>query len=489
MKTSFKDSSASPPKSDLLVLFGVTGAKPSLPEGVDVPAGVRADFDGEFKKTRFTYTGSESAPRVLFVGLGGSGDVDAERLRRAAAIGVKRAACDDLGKVVMWLAPKIEQIVGGEVAGRALTEGAVLGAYAFDALKSERKPRSPRTVTLCGDGADFRRGGQRGRLLADANAFARDLQNMPANRMRPVEMAAEARKLARQSDRVTCRVLDEKAMVGLGMGSLLSVARGSEEPALLLHLTYKPKGKPKGRVALVGKGLTFDSGGISIKPAAGMDEMKYDMSGGAAVLGVFHALAHGLDVPQEVHGVVGCTENLINGRATKPGDVVTAMNGKTIEILNTDAEGRLVLADALCYADKKIQPDTIVDLATLTGAVIIALGHELTGIFPNTDSLRDQLVAAGLACGERCWPLPLLDVHKEQMKSTIADLRNINSKSHGNGSTAGAAFLSHFVGGREWAHLDIAGTAWNALDRDWTGGSLGTGVGVRLLLEYLAHRD
>ncbi|NOT28896.1 MAG: leucyl aminopeptidase, partial [Planctomycetes bacterium] len=272
----------------------------------------------------------------------------------------------------------------------------------------------------------------------------------------------------------------------LGMGAFASVARGSAEPAYLIHLTYRPRVRARGRIALVGKGLTFDSGGISLKPGAKMDEMKYDMSGGAAVLGVFQALA-GLELALEVHGVIAASENMPDGRATKPGDLVTAMNGTTIEVLNTDAEGRLVLADALVYAETKLAPDAIVDLATLTGAVITALGHELSGVLGNDRALQDELVAAGQATGELVWPLPLLEQHKEHMKGTVADLKNINA-GQGAGSSAGAAFLSYFVAKTPWAHLDIAGSAWGVDERDYQGGSGGTGVGVRLLLRWLEER-
>jgi len=363
-----------------------------------------------------------------------------------------------------------------------------MAVYVYNDQKSASKAAPPGAVAAHGSGAAFRAGGQRGAIRSAANAFARDLQNAPGNCMRPRDMAARARKIASSSPRVTARILDEKAMAALGMGSLLSVSAGSEEPARLIHLRYRPRAKARSKIALVGKGLTFDAGGISIKPAAGMDEMKFDMSGGAAVLGVFHALAGGLDVPHEVHGIVPSSENLINGKATKPGDVVCAMNGTTIEVLNTDAEGRLILADALAYTDRKVKPDTVIDLATLTGAVIMALGHELTGMFASTDSLRDDLLEAGARVGEAMWPLPLLEVHRDQMKSRVADLKNINDRNCGNGSTAGAAFLASFTGGREWAHLDIAGTAWGGVDRDYVGGPAGSGVGVRLLLEYLESR-
>jgi leucyl aminopeptidase len=363
-----------------------------------------------------------------------------------------------------------------------------MGAYRFTAAKSSPEPVYCKALAIAGAGAPFKRGVRKGVVTAEANCFARDLQNQPGNKMTPSGLAAAARKLAARSERVRCKVIDEKGMGALGMGLLLSVSQGSTQPAKLIHLTYKPRGKAQGRVALVGKGLTFDAGGISIKPSAKMDEMRFDMSGGAAVLGVFHALA-ALDLPCEVHGIVAASENLIDGNATKPGDVHRAMNGKTVEILNTDAEGRLILADALCYVQKTVKPDTILDLATLTGAVIVGLGHEASGVFPSTTRLRDALVAAGEAVGERCWPLPLLEVHKQGMKGAVADLKNIAAPSMGAGSSAGAAFLSYFVDeDTEWCHLDIAGTAWGTAERDWVGGPHGTGVGTRLLIEYLESR-
>jgi leucyl aminopeptidase len=268
------------------------------------------------------------------------------------------------------------------------------------------------------------------------------------------------------------------------MGSLLSVSRGSSEPAYLIHIVYKAAKKSDKKICLVGKGLTFDSGGISLKQPATMHEMKYDMSGGAAVLGTFHALAE-LEPDIEIHGLVPTSENLPDGKANKPGDVVTACNGLTIEVLNTDAEGRLILADALAYAAKKIKPDAMIDLATLTGAVVVALGHELTGVMGNDEKLIDRLVAAGKATGEGAWPLPILDFHKSDVKGTVGDLRNMGSAGTGAGSSIGGAFLSNFVGDVPWAHLDIAGSAWGATDRDYQGGQVGTGVGVRLLIEYL----
>jgi leucyl aminopeptidase len=362
-----------------------------------------------------------------------------------------------------------------------------MGGYRYTRFKSKPRARKLLSVSLAGPGKRFRDGVRHGRVLAQANLYARDLQNAPGNALTPNDLADCARALARRSPRISAKIHESKSLRALELGALLAVSQGSHEPPRLLHLVYKPRVKSKGTIALIGKGLTFDAGGISIKPASKMWDMKYDMSGGAAVLGVFHALAE-LDIPLEIHGVVPASENLPDGRAIKPGDVIKAMNGTTIEVLNTDAEGRLILCDAICYAKAKIEPDTIVDLATLTGAVVIALGHELSGLFASTTRLEQELRHAGEQVFERLWPLPLLDVHKEQMKGEVADLKNINGEGAGSGSSAGAAFLAHFVGNTEWAHLDIAGTAWGGINRDYVGGPQGSGVGVRLLLSWLEER-
>lgn len=486
MKIIAKDSSAALAPSDLIAVFGLAESKLPLPAGVSIGKTPLKDFKAGFRDQRSTDL-EGSIPRALMVGLGKKSELTPDRLRRAAALAAKAAVSAGLGKVTLWLDPKLEDAVdGAEAAGVIMAEGARMATYSYDAQKSKPEGCKLKQISLCGSGTAFRKGVARGAALAEANLFARDLQNAPGNHMRPKDLAAAARKLATRSARITCKVLDEAAMRKLGMGSLLAVSRGSSEPAQLIHLTYKPKAKARAKIAFVGKGLTFDAGGISIKPSGKMDEMKYDMSGGAAVLGAFHALGD-LDVPFEVHGVVAASENLPDGAANKPGDVLKAMNGTTIEVLNTDAEGRLILADALCYTISKIKPDTVLDLATLTGAVVVALGHELTGIFPSTESLRDDLIKAGDNVGEACWPLPLLDCHRDQVKSKIADIKNLNG-GEGNGSTAGAAFLANFVGDTEWCHLDIAGTAWGAANRDYTGGPQGTGVGVRLLMEYLEVR-
>ena len=397
---------------------------------------------------------------------------------------VKEAGKIHASAVTFWIGAGFGS--RSEAVGQALAEGALMGAYRLDDFKSKDKEAPLKRVTVQADRA-FNAGARRGEIIAGGNCLARRLQDTPANRMRPRDMVEEARKIACGSQRITLRVMDEKAMARLKMGSLLSVSRGSAEPAYLIHLVYKPAGKVRRRICLVGKGLTFDSGGISIKPSARMDEMKYDMSGGAAVLGTFQALA-GLEPDVEVHGLVPTSENMPDGKANKPGDVVTACNGLSIEVLNTDAEGRLILADALAYANKTIKPDAMIDLATLTGAVVMALGHELSGVMGNNQALTDALVSSGKATGEGVWPLPILDFHKEDMKGKVGDLRNISSTGTGAGSCTGGAFLSYFAGETPWAHLDIAGSAWGATDRDYQGGAAGTGVGVRLLVDYLVKQ-
>ena len=489
MKLTHKDYTGTCPKTDLVICFGLKGKKPALPGDVKLPKAALEDFEGEPRAARFADATAGAARRVLLVGLGEAKELTAEGVRRAAGVAVSQAESSGAKSAVVYVDDAVANLAGGaEAVGCAVAEGLVMGHYRYDLGKSKPEPRKLVRVSTLSPGADYRRGAKRGQALGEANCFTRDLQNRAGNQLTPSIMASEARGLARRSDRITCKVIDEAGMKKFGMGLLLGVSAGSEEPAKLIHLTYKPKGKSKGRIAFVGKGLTFDAGGISLKPARGMEDMRYDMSGSAAVLGAFHALAS-IDVPYEVHGIVPSSENLADGKATKPGDVHVGMNGTTVEIVNTDAEGRLILADALTYTVTKVKPETIIDLATLTGAVVVGLGHEISGMFASTDGLRDDLSKAGEDCGERVWPLPLLPDFLENMKGGPADVRNITTPEMGGGSIAGAAFLSHFVGDTEWAHLDIAGTAWNAKARDYVGGKGGTGVGTRLLIQYLHRRN
>ncbi|MFT5731518.1 MAG: leucyl aminopeptidase [Planctomycetota bacterium] len=492
MKLTIKDANKSA-RVDLLALLVTAGSDVVVPAGVDVPDGFVAKFEAKARSTRSSYTSGGSAREVLLIGLGDAEGVDAESIRRAVAVAVKEANKRKVTSVHIEVSGvATEAAGGGEIAGCAAAEGARMASYEFLSSKSGKVAKdmgsSLKQVHLGGSGSQFKKGAKRGEILAAANMFTRDLQNGAGNLITPTALAKAAQGIAKNSPQITIKVLDEAAMKKLGMGLLLGCSAGSVEPAKLIHLTYKPKTKSKGKIAFVGKGLTFDAGGYSLKPAPKMDEMRYDMSGGAAVLGAMHALSQ-MDVPFEVHGIVPSSENLIDGNATKPGDIHEAMNGTTVEILNTDAEGRLILADALNYVESKVKPDTIIDLATLTGAVIVGLGHDVTGMFASTTELRDLLTAAGETSGEPVWPLPLLESHKEGMKGKSADLANIGSPAMGAGASQGAAFLSHFVSeDRAWAHLDIAGTAWNTRDRDWVGGSQGSGVGARLLVEYLLQR-
>ncbi len=487
MKLTHKNDTGKLSSTSLLIVFATEGKKPSLPTGVKLPAAALEDFKGEFRQARLCDASAGNARRVLLIGLGEKKAVDTEKVRRAAAIGVKKAETISAADAVFYVDEACAKLAGGpESFASALAEGAVMGHYRYDAGKSEPKARKLKKLGTLASGTEFKRGVAHGIVLGEANCFTRDLQNKAGNQMTPAKLADEARGLAKRSTQLTCKVIEEAGMKKLGMGLLLGVSAGSHEPAKLIHLVYKPKGKSKGRIALVGKGLTFDAGGISLKPSRGMEEMRYDMSGSAAVLGAFHALGK-LNLPYEVHGIVPASENLADGLATKPGDVHVSMKGTTVEVINTDAEGRLILADALHYTCTKVKPDTIIDLATLTGAVVMGLGHETTGMYTTTDGLRDSLLAAAGATGEQVWPMPLLDAFVDNLKEGPADLRNITTPNMGGGSIAGAAFLSQFVDGPEWAHLDIAGTAWNQGARDYTGGKGGTGVGARLLVQYLEN--
>jgi len=484
MRITATDSSKALTSTPLLAVLASEDETPALPRGVRIPAAAKKDFTGKARRDRMTDATAGPADRVLLLGLGK--EPGAEELRRAAARAVKAARKLGLSSLRIHQGAGSVKARGGAAAiGQALAEGAGMGAYVYTGGKSKPKTSKLSRCVLAGPGAGFRAGVRDGLTLAEANVFSRDLQNQAGNQLTPRALAAAARSLSTRSPRISCRVMNEAAMKKMGMGLLLGVSRGSVEPARLIHLVYRPRKKAKRKVALVGKGLTFDAGGISLKPSAKMDEMRYDMSGSAAVLGVFHALAK-MDVPVEVHGVVPSSENLADGMATKPGDIHKAMDGTTVEVLNTDAEGRLILGDALCYVRKRVKPDTAIDLATLTGAVVVGLGHEISGMYATTDDLRDRLVAAGEATGEAVWPLPLLDVHMRNLRGGPADLRNINQPNIGGGSIAGAQFLHHFIGDDiEWSHLDIAGTAWGAEARDYVGGRGGTGVGTRLLMRYL----
>ncbi|MEZ5962859.1 MAG: leucyl aminopeptidase [Planctomycetota bacterium] len=446
------------------------------------------DVRDEFRKVGLFHTGDERWPRLIVVGLGKASDLDAERLRRGAAIAQAQAVGLDLAEFTLVLDGSLDR-VPPELLGKAVAEGIVLGGYEYAApRKKPHKPARLRTVRLAVGGnreAAFAAGVDLGHTAAAATAFARDLAHGSANIVTPARLAQEAKKLGGRGVRV--RVLERADMQRLKMGAFLGVAQGSAMPPKLIVLDHAPAGAKK-TLCVVGKGLTFDTGGISIKPSAKMDEMRYDMCGGAAVLGLFHAIRHGALAGSKqrvrVVGVVPATENMPGGKAQRPGDVVRACDGTTIEVLNTDAEGRLVLADAIAWAKKTYAPAAIVDVATLTGAVVVALGHEVTAVMGSDDDLVRALIAAGAAADETLWQLPLLEVHKKMNRSKFADLTNIPNPASGAGSIGAAAFLGHFADGTPWAHLDIAGTAWGAEAKDYYK-SGATGVAVRTLLQWV----
>ncbi|HIE42838.1 MAG TPA: leucyl aminopeptidase, partial [Nitrospinaceae bacterium] len=323
----------------------------------------------------------------------------------------------------------------------------------------------------------------RAEKIVAAVHFARDLISHPGNTATPTFLANHTKKMARKN-KITCKVLGKQEMEKLGMGALLGVSRGSHEPPALIVMEYFGASKKKAPTVIVGKGVTFDSGGISLKPGAGMDEMKMDMSGAATTIATLQAVAS-LKLPLNVIGIVPAVENMPGGSAIKPGDILTSMSGKTIEVLNTDAEGRLVLADALCYA-QHYNPKEVIDLATLTGAVLMALGHESAAVIGNNPAMIQRLKDAGDATGERVWELPLWEEFEKAVKSDIADLKNIASPGVGAGTIIGAAFLKPFAGDQPWTHIDIAGMAWGC-DKPYTNKGA-SGYGVRLLINYLEHR-
>ncbi len=425
-----------------------------------------------------------AAERVLLLGLGEQKALDETAFRdavRGAALALKGLGAKD---ALLYLADL-------KVAGRGTAwnvRHAVLGLreafYRFEQRKTQKKSPTPALaeVTLAIAGGPVTLQAQAALREAAATAdgvdLARTLGNLPPNICTPAYLAEEARKLARQW-KLGIEVLERRDMEKLGMGALLAVARGSHQPPKLIVLRYAGGAKKQKPVVLVGKGITFDTGGISLKPAGEMDEMKFDMSGAGSVLGALRALA-GMKAPVNVIGVVPTCENMPGGAATRPGDVVTTMSGQTVEILNTDAEGRLILCDALTYAER-FQPEAVVDIATLTGACVIALGHVASGLFANDDKLAGELRAAGDDAWDRAWPMPLWEDYQEQLRSNFADMANIGGRPAG--SVTAACYLSRFAKKLRWAHLDVAGTAWKS-GRDK--GS--TGRPVPLLVRYVMRR-
>ncbi|MDA8291488.1 MAG: leucyl aminopeptidase [Actinomycetota bacterium] len=442
----------------------------------------RRGFEGKLATTAVREPRDGHGPTEILVGLGALDRVDGEALRRAGAAAVRAAGRARSLSVVL---DGIEDAgLGHETAARAFAEGALLASYRYDRFRSEPEPAAIGEIELVASDSDAAsRGATVARAVADAVCLARDLVNTPAGDCTPASFAADAADLAAREG-LAIEVLDEAQIAAAGLGGLLAVARGSAEPPRLVRVEYVPEGSAGGAVAtvvLVGKGITFDSGGLSIKPATGMMTMKTDMSGAAAVLATLGACRR-VGVAVRVVGLMPLTENMPGGRATKPGDVLRARNGKTIEVLNTDAEGRLVLADALSLA-VELAPDAVVDLATLTGACVVALGDEIAGLMGNDDRLVDAVGAASRRAGEATWHLPLPEGYRSHIESEIADMKNIGTAGQA-GTLSAGLLLEEFVGTTPWVHLDIAGPARSGEDSGYRRKG-GTGFGVRTLVELL----
>jgi len=436
-----------------------------------------------------------AAPRIVLVGLGKQADYTMQQHARAEAAFAKWCVEAQVADAASTLAGVAIEGTTLRTRARAGVIAAANALYRYDATlgKANRQPppklRKFAVITERGQAAQVQAGVREGAAIAHGMALARDLGNLPGNVCTPKYLGETARKLAKSYKSIKADVLEKKQIEALKMGSFLSVARGSDEEPRFIVLRYsgKPQGKPAaktgskhnaGPIVLVGKGITFDSGGISLKPGLGMDEMKFDMCGAASVFGALRAVAE-LELEQDVIGLIPACENLPNGRANKPGDVVTSMSGQTIEILNTDAEGRLVLCDALTYAER-FKPSAVIDIATLTGACVIALGHVNSGLYSSNDALADALAAAGREMLDTAWRMPLDDAYQEQLKSNFADIANIGGPPAG--SVTAACFLARFTKAYDWAHLDIAGTAWKKGDQKGA-----TGRPVPLLVQYLLN--
>ncbi len=431
--------------------------------------------------------GSSGPHRVVLLGVGEASKLDAETVRRFAARAVRAAERVRVTSVAVVLDGF--ESVDDEAAAQAAAEGLGLAAWRFTELKNDKEGEDePVTVTAgdvlgTGDPDAMARGTLTGAAIARGANLTRTLQARPGNVATPTHLAEEARRIA-GSVGLDVTIFDEERMTKEGMHALLSVSRGSEEEARLIILEHRGGEEGDPPLILVGKGLTFDAGGISLKPPAGMEDMKFDMSGGAAVIGAMQAVAE-LGLPLNVVGIVPSSENLPSGTATKPGDVIGSLAGKTIEVINTDAEGRLILADALAWG-ARMKPAAMVDCATLTGSVIIALGHHAAAVVGNDDDLVGELIAAGKSSGERCWQLPLWDEYKKQLESDTADLKNVGGRP--GGSITAGCFLSEFVGDTTWAHLDIAGTAFGESTLPYNRGKGALGNPTRLLVEWVRSR-
>ncbi len=442
----------------------------------------RGDLSGKLGDSRLLASLSGTrAERIVVTGLGPTGKLGIRQFRQAlgAAVGALKGC--KAADVVNYLTLEDVEDTTPYYLARYTVETIGNGYYDFTEMKTRRQKAAPPVGRIGialkerGDRAAATAGAQHADAIVEAMALAKDLGNLPGNVCTPSYLARTAQRLARQHDKIHARVIEEAGMKRLGMNSLLSVTHGTAEPAKLIVLEYKGGGRSK-PVVLVGKGITFDTGGISLKPGPGMDEMKFDMCGAAAVIGTMAAIAK-LGLPINVTAVVPSAENLPSGTATRPGDIVKSMSGQTIEILNTDAEGRLILCDAITYA-RRFKPAAVIDVATLTGACVIALGHHLSAIMSNDDELAKRIIDAGIRADDRGWQLPMGEEYERQLDSNFADFANVGGRE--GGAITAACFLGKFATDLSWAHLDIAGTAWLTGTRKGA-----TGRPVPMLTEFL----
>lgn len=458
---------------------------PSVAAGLESPS-----FTGKLQETLTLFPSERTRTAVLLLGVGPTEKLTLEKLRRVAATAAKTA--NSLKAQSLAFTEPDQEILSParldknlQNVGTALGEGALLSLYKYDKYLTgtNKKPVTLETISLTSNSTprtlELRKGAMLARILCDATYLARDLANAPANEIYPETLAERANAIGKKNG-ISVTILDERRIRQLKMGGVLAVAQGSDRPPRVIIMEYNKRSQPT--IVLVGKGVTFDAGGISIKPAAGMSEMKMDMSGAAAVIGTLHAVAR-LKLPLHVVGIIPAVENLLGGKAMKPGDIITHLNGKTSEVDNTDAEGRLILADALSYAER-YKPDLVIDLATLTGHVVVALGNHATGMMGNDQATMDRLREAGERTYERVWQLPLFEEYEKRNTSDVADVKNSGGRPAG--AITAALFLKQFIGKYKWVHLDIAGTAIldEALEYVPKGGS---GVGVRLLTDFLLH--
>ncbi|WP_031499927.1 leucyl aminopeptidase [Bryobacter aggregatus] len=467
--------------ADALVFPAIEGSAPQTGNAaVDEWASdlyASGEFSGKSLETALLYkpAGLE-AKRVLLIGLGKGDTVNSAVLRRVAGAALRTLKAKSILKIGFVLAKEFQQAAYAQ----ALLEGAVAADFEPDEHKSKKDAKHAESFTILAEGgsSDLAEAARNGAVIGEAQNFTRALVNEPGNLLTPTVLAARAKAMAEENG-LDVDILDEDRMRQLGMGSLLAVAQGSAEPPAMIVLHYKPAdAKPGTHLGLIGKGVTFDTGGISIKPSESMEKMKYDMAGGAAVIGAMMAIAK-LQPKVEVTAVIPTVENMPGSRAVRPGDIVTSLAGKTIEVLNTDAEGRLILIDAITYA-KRLGVTLMIDAATLTGAITVALGAVNVGLFSNDGGWQQQVLDSSKEVGEKMWPMPMDDEYKELLKNAFADMPNIGSR--GAGSITAALFLKEWVEDTPWVHLDIAGTAWIDEAKPFLAKGP-TGVGMRTFIE------